>query len=109
MARKKSEIHHSYGTADKTFVGRFPSIGTCGTFISNGEPDYETFGASPDGDALLTQLATRVRLKLGEEGMVIWYDSVTVKVIIFRNSHHMVVFTSFKEIENLCQVGPKGI
>ena len=39
---------------------------------------------------MLTQLATSVRLKLGEEGMVIWYDSVTIKVFICRNSdyHH---------------------
>ena len=29
----------------------------------------------------LTQLATSIRLKLGEEGMVIWYDSVTIKVV----------------------------
>ena len=28
---------------------------------------------------ILTQLATSVRLKLGEEGMVIWYDSVTIQ------------------------------
>ena len=58
---------------------------------------------------MLIQLATSVRLKLGEEGMVIWYDSVTIKVIIFRNFHSLVVFASFREIENLCQVGPKGI
>ena len=56
---------------------------------------------------ILTQLATSVRLKLGEEGMVIWYDSVTIKVIILRNSHHSD-FVSFKEIENLLQVKPKG-
>ena len=49
---------------------------------------------------MLSQLATSVRLKLGEEGMVIWYDSVTIKVTIFRNSHNLVVFVSFKEIEN---------
>ena len=32
---------------------------------------------------ILAQLATSIRQKLGEEGMVIWYDSVTIKVIIF--------------------------
>ena len=56
---------------------------------------------------MLTQLATSVRLKLGEEGMVIWYDSVTVKVIIFRNSHHMVVFTSFKGLKTCVRLAQR--
>ena len=36
---------------------------------------------------MLTQLATSIRLKLGEEGMVIWYDSVTIKVVLLKNSY----------------------
>ena len=44
---------------------------------------------------ILAQLATSIRQKLGEEGMVIWYDSVTIKVIIFTNFHHLVVFAFF--------------
>ena len=46
---------------------------------------------------MLTQLATSVRLKLGEEGMVIWYDSVTIKVVIFRYSYHLVVFAYLRD------------
>ena len=39
---------------------------------------------------MLAQLATGIRQELGEEGMVLWYDSVTIKVFICRNSdyHH---------------------
>ena len=46
---------------------------------------------------MLTQLATSIRLKLGEEGMVIWYDSVTIKVVLLKNSNYLVVFTSLRE------------
>ena len=64
--------------------------------MSAGEPDF----SSKKSFALmnmLTQLATSIRLKLGEEGMVIWYDSVTIKVVLLKNSNYLVVFTSLRE------------
>ena len=47
--------------------------------MSVGKPDFEC----TDILNLLAQLATSIRQRLGEEGMVIWYDSVTIKVDIF--------------------------
>ena len=61
--------------------------------MSVGEPDFKNFALMN----MLTQLATSIRLKLGEEGMVIWYDSVTIKVVLLKNSNYLVVFTSLRE------------